>query len=377
MAETITPVVHGGSRRAWAVSLSVHVVGAAVSAAALGAVLGGLGALLGAPWGRAGAIAVAAAAGIYVVAELGIRMPVPQLRRQVPDWWRTFFPPRIAAFLYGSGLGPGFLTYLTHGTLAVVALAAAATGRPLLGALLVAPFGLARGLSLIVARDVRTPHAGAELVDRLGRSSSRVGWRVANAAALGAVGAFALIRASSFGAPGEVGALAAAALTVTFGASAIAKLAGWRNWTLALSSYGLPDSLEHVAAVAVPIAELIVAVLPMLGLGSSAGLLALALLIGFSAAIVAARARGNRRIDCGCFGAARRRDYRVLLLRNGVLAIVAAVAWLAGEDAWALGRLGVPSGSELVPAAITVGGIALVAWVGVHGIRAVGGRGRP
>src|SRR5262245_44177287 len=125
MAETITPVVHGGSRRAWAVSLSVHAVGAAVSAAALGAVLGGLGALLGAPWGRAGAIAVAAAAGIYVVAELGIRMPVPQLRRQVPDWWRTFFPPRIAAFLYGIGLGPGFLTYLTHGTLAVVALAAA------------------------------------------------------------------------------------------------------------------------------------------------------------------------------------------------------------------------------------------------------------
>src|SRR5262245_61374800 len=377
MAETITPVVHGGSRRAWAVSLLVHVLGAVIAAAALGALLGGLGALLGARWGRAGAIAVAALAGVYLAAEFGIGVPVPQLRHQVPDWWRTFFPPRVAAFLYGIGLGPGFLTYLTHGTLVVVALAAAATGSAMLGALIVAPFGLARGLSVIVAFRVRTPDEGAELVERLSRSSSRAGWRVANAAALGAVLIFALVRASSFAGPAEIGALAGAALTVTFGASAIAKLAGWRNWNRALSSYGLPAPLERTSAVGVPVAELLVALLPLLGLGSSAGLLAFVLLVAFSAAIVAARARGDRAIDCGCFGAARRRDYRVLLLRNGVLAIVAAVAWLAGEDAWALGRLGVPSGSELVPAAITVGGIALVAWVGVHGIRAVGGRGRP
>src|SRR5215470_5159812 len=110
MAETITPVVHGGSRRAWAWSLFVHVLGAVIAAGALGAVLGGFGALLGAPWGRAGVIAVAALAGAYLVAEFGVGVPVPQLRRQVPDWWRTFFPPGVAAFLYGIGLGPGFLT---------------------------------------------------------------------------------------------------------------------------------------------------------------------------------------------------------------------------------------------------------------------------
>ena len=38
---------------------------------------------------------------------------------------------RPAAFLYGVGLGVGFLTYLTHGTLVVVAVAAVASGRPL------------------------------------------------------------------------------------------------------------------------------------------------------------------------------------------------------------------------------------------------------
>src|SRR5262245_40555248 len=112
MAETITPVVHGGSRTAWAVSVGAHVLGATVAAAAFGALLGAFGALLGAPWGTAGALAVAGAAAMYLLAELGPRVPVPQLRRQVPDWWRTFFPPRVAAFLYGVGLGPGFLTYL-------------------------------------------------------------------------------------------------------------------------------------------------------------------------------------------------------------------------------------------------------------------------
>ena len=374
MVETITPVVHGGSRRAWSASLAVHVFGAAIAAAAFGALLGAFGALLGAPWGRAGTLAIAAAAAVYLVAEFGPRVPVPQLRRQVPDWWRTFFPPRVAAFLYGIGLGPGFFTYLTHGTFVVVAVAAAATGSPLLAALLVMPFGLARGLTVIVAFHVRTPAEGASLVDRLSRSSSRIGWRVANAIALGAVLAFALARTSSISVPGESGALAAAVLAVTFGASAIAKLAGWTAWRRAIRSYGLPGPLERASVFGVPGAEVVVAILPLVGLGSSAGLLALSLLSAFSVAIVIARARGDRRLDCGCFGAARRRDYRVLLLRNGVLWVVAAVAWRAGQDAWALGSLGVPRGSELVPAAITAAGLGLAAWVGTQAIRALGRR---
>jgi hypothetical protein len=360
---------------AWAVSLAVHVLGAAIAAAVFGGALGAFGALLGAPWGTAGMMAVAAAAAVYLFAELGAPVPVPQLRRQVPEWWRTFFPPRAAAFLYGTGLGPGFLTYLTHGTLVVVAVAAAATGSPLLGAAIVVPFGIARGLTVLVAFDVRTPADGASLVERLSRSSSRIGWRLANAIALGAVLVLALVRTASLDEPGGAGALAAAALTVTFGASAIAKLSGWSMWLRALRSYGLPEPLERLSAFAVPSAELLVALLPLLSLRSTAGLLALALLSAFSVAIVAARARGDRRIDCGCFGSARRRDYRVLLLRNGVLAILAAVAWRAEEDAWALRSLGVPRGSELIPAAITVVGLALAAWVAAQAVRALGRRG--
>src|SRR5438876_258169 len=54
MAQTITPVVHGGRRGRWARSVAAHVVGATASAAALGAALGAAGRVLGGPWGRAG-----------------------------------------------------------------------------------------------------------------------------------------------------------------------------------------------------------------------------------------------------------------------------------------------------------------------------------
>src|SRR4249920_3846286 len=142
MVETITPVVHGGSRSRWGVSLALHAIGAGVAAAIVGSLLAGAGA----PWGVPGAVLVAAAAALYLARELGAPVPVPQLRRQVPDWWRTFFPPHVAAFLYGLGLGPGFLTYMGHGTVVVLSVAAFSSGRPLLGAAVLAPFGLARRL---------------------------------------------------------------------------------------------------------------------------------------------------------------------------------------------------------------------------------------
>src|SRR5215211_7719064 len=112
MVETISPVVYG-TRTRWISALALHAVGAAATAAAFGAAIAAAGALLGAPWGRAGAVAVVVLVAVYGARELaGLPIPVPQLRRQVPDWWRTYFGRPFAAFLYGAGLGVGFLTYL-------------------------------------------------------------------------------------------------------------------------------------------------------------------------------------------------------------------------------------------------------------------------
>jgi hypothetical protein len=364
MVETITPVVHGGSRERWGISLALHAIGATVAAAIVGSFLAGAGALLGAPWGVPGAWLVVAAAALYVARELGAPVPVPQLRRQVPDWWRTFFPPHLAAFLYGLGLGPGFLTYLGHGTVVVVAVAALASGRPLLGAAVLAPFGLARGLGPVLAFGVRSPGDAAALVERLDRSASKARWRVANALALSMVLVAALLEIGTIDAPSGVGALAAAVLALTFGAAAVAKLARRAAWRRTLGSYGLRPGASRLVGFGVPAVELGIAATVLVGLASSAGLLSIVALVTFSGAIVVGRVRAGRRLECGCFGGSGTRDYRLLLARNLALAGVAFVAWRAGEDAPLVRALGEPAGADLLPVALVVLGLALAVWVG-------------
>ena len=377
MVETITPVVHGGSRSRWAVSLSLHVAGATAAAAVFGALVGAAGGLLGAPWGVAGIALVVALAAAYLAREFGVPVPVPQLRRQVPDWWRTFFPPHVAAFLYGIGLGPGFLTYVGHGTLVAVSAAAFASGRPLVGAVLLAPFGLARGLGPVLAFGVRSPREGAALVDRLGRSAAGLRWRVANAVALSAVLAAAIVRVRAPGSSSDAGALAGAVLALAFGAASIAKLVRWRAWRRALATYRLPTGAAPPVAVGVPALELAVAALPFLGLVSTAGAAAMAALVAFSAAVVAGRLRAGRRMECGCFGSSASRDYRFLLARNLGLAAFAFVSWRAGPNEPVIRSLGSPAGTEWVPAALVVLGLALATWVGTVAVIAPGRRGAP
>jgi hypothetical protein len=368
MVETITPVVHGGRRSRWAVVLALHVAGAAAAAGAFGAGLGVTGSALGAPWGAAGLVGIAAVGALYLAREaFGLPVPVPQLRRQVPDWWRTFFPFAPAAFLYGMGLGVGFFTFLAHGTLVVVSAAALASGKPALGAALLAPFGLARGLSAVVAMRTRTTEEGAALVGRLAEAASRPVWRVAHVVVLAIIVGIAVWTALSAESVGSAGRVAAAVLSIAFGSAAVVKIAGRRRWARALASYRL-GPLEGAALVGVPLVELALATLPFLGLVSTAGLASLAVLWVFSAAIVVGRVRVGRRLDCGCFGASRARDYRLLLARNAALAVVAVVAWREGRDAWIGGSLAAPSGSDLLPATLVALGLALAIWVSVRAV---------
>jgi hypothetical protein len=371
MVETITPVVHGGRRNRWAVLLAMHAAGATIAAAAFGALLGGAGSLLGAPWGGAGLAAVAGLAGVYLLREaLGVPVPVPQLRRQVPDWWRTFFPFGPAAFLYGLGLGVGFLTYLSHGTLVVVAAAATASGRPLFGAALLAPFGLARGLTAAAAVRSRTPEEGAALVGRLAAAGSWRGWRWAHGALLAAL--LAAAAAAAIGASSaRLGEVAAAGLAIAFGAAAVAKLARPRAWRRALETYRLPPAVERAARLGAPALEAAIALLPFLGLARTAGAAALVALVGFSVAILLARVRVGRRLDCGCFGTRATRDYRLLLARNAGLAVLAVLAWDRGADAPVGGSLGTPSAADAIPLALAAVGVAVTVWVAASALAAV------
>jgi hypothetical protein len=193
MAETIVPVVHGGRRSSYWVTVALHTLAATAAAALLGLALGLAGMLMGAPWGALGAAALASTALLYVLREgFGVPIPIPDRHRQVPDWWRSFFSPPVAALLYGLGLGVGFLTFLTYGTFVVVAAAALLSGDPLLAIALCAPFGLARGLSVTVSRRAESGEAAAAVVDRLERRALGRMPRAVNALALAAIALAAL-----------------------------------------------------------------------------------------------------------------------------------------------------------------------------------------
>ncbi len=302
MVETISPVVHGGRAR-WLGTLALHTLGATVTAAVFGALLGVTGQALGAPWGRPGLLVLASAAALYALGALGaLRVPVPQLRRQVPDWWRTFFGRSLAAVLYGAGLGIGFLTYLSSGTLVVVALAAVASGRPAVGAAFMAPFGLVRGLSAIVAWRSVNQEASRALVDRLVASSgSARGW--ANAVALLVIASLAIVGAVR-AATGSWWTLVAAMLAAVFTWAAISKVVRWRRWRGALAAYGLPSSVERAAGWAVPLGEAFVPLLVVVGMPRAAAAISAVLLAGFSFALIGVRRGGTTSVPCGCFGAA-------------------------------------------------------------------------
>jgi hypothetical protein len=144
--------VHGGKNRSYWTAVALHTLGATLSASLLGAFLGGLGDVLGGPWGPGGPIALLAIALIYSARELfKVPVPLPDLDRQVPAWWRTFFSKNVAAFLYGVGLGIGFLTYLSFGTYVAVTVGAFLSGDVLVGMLICGAFGLARGLGVALA----------------------------------------------------------------------------------------------------------------------------------------------------------------------------------------------------------------------------------
>ena len=190
MVETIAPVVYG-KRSGYIVALALHAVAATITAAATGAVLGLIGMAFGGPWGRGGLIAVIAVAVLYLLREaVGLPIPLPQARRQVPEWWRTFFAPPVAASLYGAGLGVAFLTFLSFGTFAAVATGAVVSADPFTGALLCAPFGLARALAVAVV-GWRSSEPGKTVASVASTGATPVP-KVVNALALGAVAAAAL-----------------------------------------------------------------------------------------------------------------------------------------------------------------------------------------
>jgi hypothetical protein len=177
MIETITPAVCGG-RNQYRLAFAAFTLGALAAAALLGAALGLAGSVFGV---RDAVIAVAVLAALAAVREAGLlRLPLPQLRLQVPESWHHELPLSVWATGYGAGLGAGVFTYQPVATFWIACASALALGRPLPAAACFLLYGAGRAFMVIVPQ--RCFREATVAVERLARRRSAL--RRANAIAL-------------------------------------------------------------------------------------------------------------------------------------------------------------------------------------------------
>jgi hypothetical protein len=136
--------------------------------------------------------------------------------------------------------------------------------------------------------------------------------------------------------------------------AAVAKLRVRGELPELVGAYGVPGALRRPAAAALVVVELVLAGLLLAGIPGAA-LGAFALGVVFVAAVAAARARGFRRIRCGCFGSRERSTWLVLVRAAGFASIAGLAAFGAGLE------IERPSGEALLVAAVAILGIAVVA----------------
>jgi hypothetical protein len=159
MLASITPLGERGRQTRWGVTVTAFVIGAT-----------GAGVLVGALAGAAGAAAIPASISMRTrLAVLALAMVValvldvalgaaPGPRRQVNERWLDEFRGWVYGLGYGAQLGAGITTIVASAATYVALIAAALSARPSTGALIVGCFGAIRGLTLLAAARVHTPH---------------------------------------------------------------------------------------------------------------------------------------------------------------------------------------------------------------------------
>jgi hypothetical protein len=192
MLASITPLGERGRQGHWVVTVTAFVIGAT-----------GAGMLVGALAGAAGAVAIPASVPIRVrLAVLALAVvtalvldlalgAAPGPRRQVNERWLDEFRGWVYGLGYGAQLGAGVTTVVTSAATYVALIAAALSARPGSGALIVGCFGAIRGLTLLAAMRVHTPHQLLALHAAMARG--RLVAARGGALALAAILAFAAI----------------------------------------------------------------------------------------------------------------------------------------------------------------------------------------
>ncbi|HEX7096988.1 MAG TPA: hypothetical protein VF183_13965 [Acidimicrobiales bacterium] len=165
MLSSIHPLGERGRSNRWGLTVTAHVIGAALGGAVTGVALGALGALValaGVPVEVRAGVLVALAPVAAVIDARGWPRWVPRTRRQVDERWMHAYRGWVYGGGYGFQLGLGFATIVTAATVYLLGATVLVLGSPLAGALVGLAFGLSRGVTILVGRSIRTP---ARLVD--------------------------------------------------------------------------------------------------------------------------------------------------------------------------------------------------------------------
>lgn len=164
---------------------------------------------------------------------------------------------------------------------------------------------------------------------------------------------------------GTLGLLAGLILAAILTAAGVAKLSDGAGTRTAVREFGAPERLVGLIAIALPLAELTVALLLLptwtrgLGAVGALGLLGL-----FSGAIAVSLAQG-RSPECHCFGRLHSSpvSWRTLA-RNGILAgfaTLALAAAIVGESVSAVAWLGALTGMQITTLALSIALVVLAA----------------
>ena len=194
MLGSITPLGERARGRRWGVTAATYVVAAALTAVALGAVLGSLGAVLDlGTRTRAWALAAVVVLGVALdLRPLGLRLP--SVRRQVNQDWIARYRGWVVGVGFGAQLGVGVATIVTTSAVYAALAAASLAGGPLGGAAVAGTYGVVRGAAILPAVRMTGPTALARAERWLAvreRSARRIAIGLQGAvAAVVAVGAF-------------------------------------------------------------------------------------------------------------------------------------------------------------------------------------------
>jgi hypothetical protein len=161
MLSSITPLGERSRRQRFVVTAVFLLIGASLAGAALGALLGALGAQLAIGSSeRLAALGVAAALGLS--GDLLLPGGVPTHLRQVDERWLHRYRGWVYGLGFGGQLGLGVATVVTTSAVYLTILGEALAPSIVAGAVIGAIFGCIRGASVLLVAYVDTP---ARLLD--------------------------------------------------------------------------------------------------------------------------------------------------------------------------------------------------------------------